>query len=180
MENSAGIGLVKRKLANSSYPTVEFTKDENDNFIFKSHTIIKTSETRFRLGEEFDEDRLDGKRVKSMVVADGVGLVKRKLANTTYPTLDITKDESDYISIKTTAPFRTQTTRFKVGEEFDEERMDGKVVKSLVTAQDNVYTQIQRDADLEIKYVREFTGDQIKVTSTANGISCYRVYKRIQ
>lgn len=67
MENSAGIGLVKRKLANSSYPTVEFTKDENDNFIFKSHTIIKTSETRFRLGEEFDEDRLDGKRVKVSV-----------------------------------------------------------------------------------------------------------------
>ena len=59
-----GIGLMKRKLANSTYPTVEFTKDENDNFIFKSHTIIKTSETRFRLGEEFDEDRLDGKRVK--------------------------------------------------------------------------------------------------------------------
>ena len=59
----------------------------------------------------------------------GVGLIKRKLANTSYPTLDITKDENDYISIKTSAPFRTQTTRFKIGEEFDEERMDGKIVK---------------------------------------------------
>lgn len=55
---------MKRKLADNSYPTVEFTKDENENFIFKSITVIKTSETRFRLGEEFDEDRLDGKRVK--------------------------------------------------------------------------------------------------------------------
>mgnify|MGYP000409716064 FL=1 len=55
---------MKRKLANTTYPTVEFFKDQNENLIFKSHTVIKTSETRFKLGEEFDEDRLDGKRVK--------------------------------------------------------------------------------------------------------------------
>lgn len=58
------MGLVKRKLANTTYPTVEFIKDQNDSLIFKSHTVIKTSETKFKLGEEFDEDRLDGKRVK--------------------------------------------------------------------------------------------------------------------
>ena len=55
---------MKRKLATTSYPTVEVYKDENDNFVFKSHTIIKTSETKFKLDEEFIEDRLDGKKVK--------------------------------------------------------------------------------------------------------------------
>ena len=72
---------------------------------------------------------IDLSNSNSTILSQGIGLVKRKLANTSYPVLDITKDENDYISIKTTAPFRTQTTRFRVGEEFDEERMDGKIVK---------------------------------------------------
>jgi len=109
-----GVGLMKRKLADSSYPTVEFHKDENDNFIFKSHTIIKSTETRFRLGEEFDEDRLDGKKVKSLVVAEG-----------------------------------------------------------------NKFIQIQRDGDQEIKYIREFGNDEIRVTSIVNNVTCLRIYKRI-
>ncbi len=29
----------------------------------------------------------------------GVGLVKRKLANTTYPTLELTKDDQDYLTM---------------------------------------------------------------------------------
>ena len=72
---------MKRKLATTSYPTVEFAKDENDNFVFKSHTIIKTSETKFRLGEEFDEDRLDGKRVKvkNIIIAHYLQLLVNSL-----------------------------------------------------------------------------------------------------
>lgn len=103
-----------------------------------------------------------------------MGLVKRKLANIAYPTLDISKDENEYITIKTTAPFKTSTTRFKVGEEFDEERMDDKMVKSFVTREGNVFTQIQKDADnpkLDIKYIREFTADQIKVVSVEHSTS---------
>ncbi|OTF76976.1 Group 13 mite allergen-like protein (Lipocalin), partial [Euroglyphus maynei] len=96
-----GVGLMKRKLANTTYPSVEFFKDDNDNLIFKSHTVIKTSETKFKLGEEFDEDRLDGKRVKSVV-----------------------------------------------------EFVDG-----------NQLVQTQRDGEMEIKYIREFDGEQIKVVS---------------
>ncbi|KAH7640603.1 fatty acid-binding protein [Dermatophagoides farinae] len=110
-----GVGLVKRKLANTTYPTVEFIKDQNDSLIFKSHTVIKTSETKFKLGEEFDEDRLDGKRVKSVVEFVG----------------------------------------------------------------GNQLIQTQRDGDMEIKYIREFNGEQIKVTSIANDVKCLRVYQRV-
>ncbi|KAI7695306.1 hypothetical protein SSS_06260 [Sarcoptes scabiei] len=74
-----GIGLLKRKLANSTYPTVEFLQDaNNDELIYKSHTIIKTSETKFKLGQEFDEDRLDGKRVKSLNSLTGINSFKHK------------------------------------------------------------------------------------------------------
>ena len=105
----------------------------------------------------------------------GVGLMKRKLANIAYPTLEISKDEQDYISIKTTAPFKTSTTKFRIGEEFDEERMDDKMVKSLVTVQGNTYTQIQKDPDnknLDIKYIREFTDNEIRVVSAYHFSFC--------
>lgn len=132
----------------------------------------------------------------------GIGLVTRKLANTASPTLEITTDADGYTTIKAVAPFKTQTTKFKLGEEFEEERMDGKKVKvskkyllslklqvafnknalylqSVVTAEGNIFTQIQKDKDLEIKYIREFTGDEIKVTSICNGVSCLRIYGKI-
>ncbi|KAJ6223913.1 hypothetical protein RDWZM_002458 [Blomia tropicalis] len=109
----------------------------------------------------------------------GVSLVTRKLANAASPSLDVSQDDEGFYVIKATAPFKTQTTKFKLGEEFDEERMDGKKVKSIVTAEGNTYTQIQKDKDLEIKYIREFTGDEIKVTSICNNVSCLRVYKRV-
>ena len=32
-----------------------------------------------------------------------------------------------------------------------------------MTAEGNIYTQIQKDKDLEIKYTREFTDNEIKV-----------------
>lgn len=110
-----GVGMMKRKLAQTSSPTVEFLKDENGNYIFKSYTPIKNSETRFKLGEEFEEDRLDGKKCKSVI-----------------------------------------------------EFSDG-----------NRFTQTQRDGSMEIKYIREFTGDEINVTSIANDVKCFRVYKRV-
>ncbi len=52
-------------------------------------------------------------------------------------------------------------------------------LQSVVTAEGNVFTQIQKDKDLEIKYVREFTDDEIKVTSICNGVSCLRIYGKI-
>ena len=116
-------------------------------------------------------------------------MVKRKLANVSYPVLDITSDENNNITIKTTAPFKSSTTTFKLEQEFDEERMDGKMVKvgwillviylvprfdactkltclsqSFVEFKDgNKFIQTQRDGDLVIKYIREFADDEIRV-----------------
>ena len=52
-----------RKMAGSSSPTVEISVN-GDDYEFKTITAIKTSVTKFKLGEEFDEERLDGKKVK--------------------------------------------------------------------------------------------------------------------
>lgn len=51
-----------RKLAESSTPTVEI-KQEGDEYIIKT-IAFKNSEIRFKLGQEFEEKRLDGATVK--------------------------------------------------------------------------------------------------------------------
>lgn len=57
-----GVSIVTRKLAESSTPTVEI-KQEGDEFVIKT-IAFKNSEIRFKLGEEFEEKRLDGATVK--------------------------------------------------------------------------------------------------------------------
>jgi hypothetical protein len=52
-----------RKLANTTSPVVEITR-EGDEFTFKTQTVVKNSVSKFKLGEEFEEERLDGKKVK--------------------------------------------------------------------------------------------------------------------
>lgn len=37
--------------------------------------------------------------VKSISFLKGIGIIKRKLANTSYPTLEITKEDDDYINM---------------------------------------------------------------------------------
>lgn len=52
-----------RNLAKTSKPTIEITKD-GDYYIIKTILTLKNSETKFKIGEEFEESRMDGKKVK--------------------------------------------------------------------------------------------------------------------
>ena len=56
-----GVGLVTRKLGNKSSPTVTVT-EENGEFTFKQESLVKTSEIKFKIGEEFDEVTADGRQ----------------------------------------------------------------------------------------------------------------------
>jgi len=58
----AGVSMVTRKLAETSKPTVEIIQD-GDDYVIKTHAF-KNSEIRFKLGQEFEEKRLDGVTVK--------------------------------------------------------------------------------------------------------------------
>ena len=58
-------------------------------------------------------------------------------------TVDISVDGDNW-TIKTTSTFKNSELKFKLGEEFDEERQDGVKVKSTFTLEDNVLTQVQK------------------------------------
>lgn len=52
-----------RKMGNAATPTVEITKD-GDTYTMKTTTTFKTTEIKFKLGEEFEETTADGRVVK--------------------------------------------------------------------------------------------------------------------
>lgn len=59
----AGVGLVMRKMGNAATPTVEIT-EEDGTYTLKTVTTFKTTEIKFKVGEEFEETTADGRNVK--------------------------------------------------------------------------------------------------------------------
>lgn len=57
------VGFVMRNLAKLQTPTVTISID-GEEITIKTETTFKTSEMKFKLGEEFTEKRLDGVDVK--------------------------------------------------------------------------------------------------------------------
>jgi len=108
----------------------------------------------------------------------GVGLVLRKMGNSVNPTVELAKDGDTY-TFTTTSTFKTTAISFKAGEEFDEETLDGRKVKSIMTFDgDNKLIQEQK-GDKPSKIVREFTPSELITTITLNDIKCLRTYKAI-
>lgn len=59
----AGVGIMLRKLGSTSKPTVEFSVNDGV-WTFKTISTLKTTEIKFRLGEEVTETTLDGRECK--------------------------------------------------------------------------------------------------------------------
>jgi len=106
----------------------------------------------------------------------GVNFVLRNLAKTSNPVVEITKDGEEF-TLKTTTTFKTSEIKFKLGEEFEEARMDGAKVKTKVEADGNKLVQTQY-GDKEVKIVREFNGDELKVVCTVGPVESVRIYAR--
>ena len=60
-----GVGLITRKAANAVNPTVELRR-EGDEYNLVTSSTFKTTEMKFKPGEEFEEERADGAKVKSV------------------------------------------------------------------------------------------------------------------
>ncbi|CAG2161809.1 unnamed protein product [Oppiella nova] len=106
----------------------------------------------------------------------GVNFVLRNLAKTSTPVVEITKD-GDVFSLKTLTAIKNSEIKFELGKEFEEARMDGKNVKTVVVADGNKLIQTQQ-GDKEVKIVREFNGNELKVTASVGPVTSVRIYTR--
>merc|ERR1712133_323807 len=78
--------------------------------------------------------------------------------------------------LSTSSLLKTTTIKFKLGEEFEEERADGVKVKSTITLDGNKMTHVMK-GEPETCIVREFNGNEMKAVLTVNSVVCTRVYK---
>jgi fatty acid-binding protein 7 len=67
--------MVKRTLGNTATPVVELTKNDDGKFVLSSNSTMKNSSIVFNLDEEFLEETIDGRKVKSIISQDGNKLI---------------------------------------------------------------------------------------------------------
>ncbi|XP_068971571.1 sodium/calcium exchanger regulatory protein 1 isoform X1 [Bombus flavifrons] len=70
-----GVGIMTRKMGSSVSPVIELTEN-NGVYTLKTTSAFKNSEIKFKLGEEFDEETADGRKVKSVCTLDGNKLIQ--------------------------------------------------------------------------------------------------------
>lgn len=82
------------------------------------------------------------------------------MGNTVSPTVKLEKSDDMY-TLTTTSTFKTTTIKFKLGEEFDEDTLDGRKVKSVIKMEgDNKLIQEQK-GDKPTTITREFTDNEM-------------------
>jgi len=69
---AVGVGMVMRNMAAAATPKSFITKDPaSDEWTVKTSTTFKTTEIKFKLGEEFKEETADGRKCLSTITQDG-------------------------------------------------------------------------------------------------------------
>lgn len=101
----------------------------------------------------------------------------RKMGNSISATCFLEKNGDEY-SYHTVSTFKTTVMKFKLGEEFDEETLDGRKVKSVCTLDGNTLTQIQKTDKTSI-ITRVFSETEMNATCIYGDVTCKRCYKII-
>ena len=76
-----GVGYLTRKLGNRSYPVVTLAK-EGEDYSMKTESLVKTSELKFKLGEQFDEVTGDGRKVLSTMTMTAPNTILHQMLGT--------------------------------------------------------------------------------------------------
>ncbi|XP_045402466.1 cellular retinoic acid-binding protein 2 [Lemur catta] len=111
-----------------------------------------------------------------------VMLRKIAVAAASKPAVEI-KHEGDTFYIKTSTTVRTTEINFKIGEEFEEQTVDGRPCKSLVKWESEnkmvCEQRLLKGEGPQTSWTRELTNDgELILTMTADDVVCTRVYVR--
>lgn len=124
---------------------------------------------------KFEKD--DGK-FDDFLKAMNVSYLIRKVAINTSPTIDISvKDDGTFV-VKTSSTFKTSSIEFKLNEEFEENRMDGVNVKTIITKEGNKLIQKQ-SGEPPVEIIREFTDGKLTTTCKCLDVVNVREYKKV-
>ncbi|XP_034444951.1 cellular retinoic acid-binding protein 1a [Hippoglossus hippoglossus] len=128
---------------------------------------------KMKRSEKFDE----------LLKALGVNAMLRKVAvaAASNPHVEIRQDGEQFY-IKTSTTVRTTEINFHIGQEFDEETVDGRKCKSLATweSENKIHCQqtLVDGNGPKTFWTRELNEDELKLTFGADDVVCTRVYAR--
>lgn len=73
--------------------------------------------------------------------------------------------------------FKNQSLKFKVGEELDEQTLDGRAVKSVFSFENDDKLIQEQTGEVPTTIVREFKEDEVVAKMSVGDIVCTRTYK---
>ncbi|KAM3824797.1 cellular retinoic acid-binding protein 2 [Vipera latastei] len=132
-----------------------------------------TGSWKMRSSENFEE----------LLKALGVNVMLRKIAvaAASKPAVEI-KQEGSSFYIKTSTTVRTTEIRFEIGEEFEEQTVDGRPCKSLAKWENNKIVceqKLLKGEGPQTSWSRELTNDgELILTMKADDVVCTRIYVR--
>ena len=114
----------------------------------------------------------------------GVGMIKRKLANSVIPINEIEVADSGEYTIRTVTTVRTSEITFKLNEPFSEDTIDGRKTQTMPTRIGNFLKLDQKGdkskGEKDSVMTRDLVGDIITMKLIVDNVVCTRIYKRIQ
>lgn len=119
---------------------------------------------------------------KALIIAElslsGVNYLVRKMAGSVTSTVQLVKDGDNY-SFNTESTFKNTSIKFTPGVEFDEETMDGRKVKCVITIEGNKMIQ-QQKGDKAVRIEREFTDAELIAKCFVGDVVATRWFKAIE
>lgn len=108
----------------------------------------------------------------------GVNFFLIQIGNLVSPTVELRKLSNDKYKLITESTFTNTEITFKLGEEFDEETVDGRKVKSVMTLDGNILTQKQ-GGDPPSTIVREFGENEMVAKLSVYDVVATRKYRGV-
>ena len=113
----------------------------------------------------------------------GVGMIKRKLANSVVPVNEIEISDEGLYTIRTLTTVRTTEIHFRLNETFTEDTIDGRKTQTTPTREGNFLKLDQKGdksrGEKDSVMTRDLVGDTITMELIVDNIVCTRIYKRI-
>merc|ERR1712045_521115 len=111
----------------------------------------------------------------------GVGMIKRKLANSVIPVNEIEIAEDGQYTIRTVTTVRTTEINFKLNEPFIEDTIDGRKTQTIPTRDGNLLKLYQKGdkskGEKDSVMTRDLVGDVITMKLIVDNVVCTRIYK---
>ncbi|KAK7604813.1 hypothetical protein V9T40_005999 [Parthenolecanium corni] len=113
-------------------------------------------------GRKYKLDLTSSQNFDEYMKAIGVNVVTRKIGNSVRPVVELTQEPDGKLKLTSKSTFKNAGITFNLDEEFDEETLDGRKVKSIITLEGNKLIQIQRNGKV-LETIREFTPEQVNM-----------------